>query len=289
MKNELEKIKKQAVSEIKKCHDLIELDIISHNYLGKKGKVTEVLKGLGKLSDSDRPVVGKLANEIKNELNELVNERKLELEEKAQEEIIKKEKLDITLPGWKINYGNVHPIVKTLEEINEIFKKLGYSIAQGPDVETEYYNFESLNIPKDHPARDMWDTFFIRAESTEGRAQKEEGKLLLRTHTSPVQIRVMEKRKPPIKIIAPGRVYRRDNDISHSPEFYQVEGLLVDERTAFSDLKGTLEVFLHRFFGEERKVRFRPSFFPFTEPSAEVDVECIMCKGAGCRVCKNSC
>lgn len=277
MKNQLSKIKEEAVEEINKASSLKELDVISHNYLGKKGKITQILRGLADLSEDERPLIGKLANEIKDEIDVVIKNRQEALDAIEEKDRISKEALDITLPGWKIKRGNIHPIIKTLSEINEIFMHLGYSVQEGPEVETEFNNFEALNIPKDHPARDMWDTFYLKDK-----------KYLLRTHTSPVQIRVMQKQKPPIKIIAPGRVYRRDNDLTHSPEFYQVEGLLIDEKTTFTDLKGTLEIFLHRFFGEGRKVRFRPSFFPFTEPSAEVDVECIMCSGSGCRVCKNT-
>ena len=287
MQKELNKIKTEALKRVEKVKNSKELDLLAHDYLGKKGKITQVLRSLGDLSQKERPIIGKLANEIKKEIDIAIKNKEGVLYNKEESEKIKKESLDVTFPGWKIKRGNVHPVIRTLNEIDEIFIHLGYSIARGPDVETEFNNFEALNIPKDHPARDMWDTFYIRESRVEDGESKKD-KLLLRTHTSPVQIRVMQKQKPPIKIIAPGRVYRRDNDLTHSPEFYQVEGLLIDENTTFADLKGTLEVFLHRFFGEERKIQFRPSFFPFTEPSAEVDVECIICRGKGCNVCKNT-
>jgi len=245
-------------------------------YLGKKGLLTELTRNLGSLSPEERPRFGAALNEVKTKIEDLINNKKSILENAAVSQKLKGEVLDITLPGVGVKRGKLHPITQVMDELIDIFQRLGFSIAEGPEVETDYYNFEALNIPKDHPSRDMWSTLWIDEDK------------LLRTHTSPVQIRVMEKQKPPLSVIMPGRVYRRDADITHSPVFHQVEGLLVDRDVTFGDLKGTLTTFLHSVFGKNKKVRFRPSYFPFTEPSAEVDVECMMCSGAGCRTCSNT-
>jgi len=234
------------------------------------------MKGMSALSKEERPIVGKLANEVRGRLNEGFEEITLELKRKERSVSLVAEAVDITLPGKRPQLGRKHPLTATFDRIKEIFSGMGFQVAEGPEIETEYYNFEALNTPEHHPARDMQDTFYIS------------DRILLRTQTSPVQIRVMEKRKPPIRIIAPGKVYRRDADISHSPMFNQVEGLLVDERVTFSELKGVLIAFAHQMFGEDTSLRFRPSFFPFTEPSAEVDISCVICGGEGCSTCKGS-
>ena len=220
--------------------------------------------------------MGALINSVKEKLEQALRNKKVILLQTVQQKKIESEKIDVTLPGKGIKGGRMHPVTRIMDEAKEIFLKLGYEIAEGPDIESDYYNFDGLNIPPHHPSRDMWSTLFVT------------DKVLLRTHTSPVQIRVMEKRKPPLAIIAPGRVYRRDSDATHSPVFHQLEGFLVDTRVTFGDLKGTLTEFLRQMFGRKRNVRFRPSFFPFTEPSAEVDVECVMCNGKGCRLCKGT-
>ncbi|MFC1595670.1 phenylalanine--tRNA ligase subunit alpha [Candidatus Margulisiibacteriota bacterium] len=278
MIDRLNQLESTAVESLTTCQTLEDITILRTDFLGKSGKLTSLLKEVGKLPKEERPQFGKLVNEVKARVGQQIDEYHQQLAQKEQSAKIMSETIDVTLPGKKTApAGHKHPLVQTAKDIQDIFSRLGYKVAEGPDIESEYYNFESLNFPADHPARDMHDTFFV------------EGGYLLRTHTSPVQIRVMEKQKPPLKVLMPGRVYRNDEtDASHSPVFHQVEGLVVDEGITFADLKGTLEYFIHCFFGKEKKVRFRPSFFPFTEPSAEVDVQCIMCKGKGCRVCKGS-
>ncbi len=276
MRKALEDLKNQAIEEIKKISNFSQLKDVKAKFLGRKGELTRILKGLGSLSKEERPIIGRIANEVKTFIEQLIEDKERELKEKEKREKLEAERLDVTLPGRRPLIGGFHPISLVATEIIEVFKGMGFHIAEGPEIETDYYNFEALNIPKDHPARDMQDTFYIKEN------------VLLRTHTSPVQIRVMEKYKPPIRIIAPGKVYRRDFDISHTPMFHQIEGLLVDKRVTFSELKGTLEEFAQRIFGEATKVRFRPSYFPFTEPSAEMDIGCVICKGSGCRVCKGT-
>ena len=273
MKEMLEKIQKSALEEIAAG---VSTEDIRIKYLGKKGELTKVLRGMGALSAEERPVIGQLANEVRAHIEALIDSKKSELAKAELEKRLAEEKIDVTLPGKSINLGNRHPLEIVIEEINEIFIGMGFEIVEGPEVEKDYYNFEALNIPKDHPARDTQDTFYI----TEN--------ILLRTQTSPVQVRVMEKRKPPIRILSPGRVYRSDAlDATHSPLFHQIEGLVVDKGITFADLKGTLETFVKRLYGEDSVVRFRPHHFPFTEPSAEVDVQCFSCHGKGCRLCKN--
>jgi phenylalanyl-tRNA synthetase alpha chain len=245
-------------------------------YLGKKGEMTSIMKSMGALQPEERPVIGALANQVKEELEQLIEARLVDLRQFEIARRLKKETIDVTLPGRGRFAGSKHPITLVTEEIVEIFSALGFGVAEGPEVEKDFYNFEALNIPKDHPARDMQDTFYVSDD------------IVLRTHTSPVQIRTMLKHAPPVRIIAPGTVYRRDSDITHSPMFHQIEGFLVDYKVTFGDLKGILTTFINRFFGEGVGVRFRPSFFPFTEPSAEVDIQCVICGGKGCRVCKNS-
>jgi phenylalanyl-tRNA synthetase alpha chain len=253
-----------------------ELQKLKGQYLGKKGLVTEKLKALSAIAPEQRPAYGKAVNEIKQYIEQEIVRIEVLLKQKEYQKRILTEALDITLPGKYTPFGKEHPIQQVLSEITGIFTTMGFEVGEGPEVELDYYNFEALNMPKNHPARDMQDTFYISDE------------VVLRTHTSPVQIRVMEKRKPPVKVIAPGKVYRCDADISHTPMFHQVEGFMVDTDIAFSDLKGVLQLFIHTMFSEETPVRFRPSFFPFTEPSAEVDIGCIFCSGKGCRVCKQT-
>ncbi|MEK7339064.1 MAG: phenylalanine--tRNA ligase subunit alpha [candidate division NC10 bacterium] len=248
------------------------LEDLRVRYLGRRGSLTAILRGLGDLPPEARPVVGQRANAVKAAIEGALEARRLALRATARTGLAA-DRLDSTLPGRPPMLGGLHPLTATLEDILEIFASLGFAVAEGPEVELDYYNFEALNIPKDHPARDMQDTFYITDE------------VLLRTHTSPVQVRVMEAQPPPVRVVVPGKVYRRDADVTHSPMFHQVEGLLVDEGVTFADLKGTLTAFVRLFFGEATRLRFRPSFFPFTEPSAEVDISCVICRGAGCRVC----
>lgn len=245
-------------------------------YLGKKGELTSIMKSMGALPAAERPVIGALANDVKEQLEALIESRLELVRAQDIERRLKEETIDVTLPGRSRFAGSKHPITLVTEEIVEIFSALGFGVAEGPEVEKDFYNFEALNIPKDHPARDMQDTFYISED------------VVLRTHTSPVQIRTMLKQPPPVRVIAPGTVYRRDSDITHSPMFHQIEGFLVDRQVSFGDLKGILTTFINRFFGAGVGVRFRPSFFPFTEPSAEVDIQCVICGGNGCRVCKQS-
>ena len=272
----LEGLLPELDSELKQAETTKKQKKIRVAYLGKKGKLTAILKSFGKLDPSERPAAGKLANKTKEQVINLISGKAYELHKKEIVNRIKHEKLDVTLPGTTPRPGHRHPLSQTQNEIEEIFASMGFEVKEGPDIEDDYHNFEALNIPPDHPARDMHDTFYVQ------------GGLLLRTHTSPVQIRVMQNKKPPLAIIAPGKVYRVDQDVSHSPMFIQIEGLMVDENISFGDLKGVLEAFIHKVFGEDTGVRFRPSFFPFTEPSAEVDIEGVFCKGEGCRVCKNT-
>ena len=254
-----------------------ELEEVRIRFLGRQGELTQLLRSLGSLSPAERPLVGAAANEAKRELEALLESRLADARETERAQARRRERLDLTIPGRRPPLGAIHPLTRVLDEIVTIFAGLGFSVAEGPEIETDYYNFEALNIPADHPARDMQDTFYLP------------GGLLLRTHTSPVQVRTMLGKRPPVRIVVPGRVHRRDiPDATHSPVFHQVEGLAVDRRVTMADLKGTLELFAREMFGERSRIRFRPSFFPFTEPSAEVDVLCFLCGGEGCRVCKQS-
>ncbi|MFT4630087.1 MAG: phenylalanyl-tRNA synthetase alpha chain [Dinoroseobacter sp.] len=253
-----------------------ELESLRVQYLGKKGELTRQLKQIGSLPPAERPIFGDLVNQIKQELAELLNHKKTSLEHAELAASLAAEKIDVTLPGRGIGTGGIHPVTRTMQRIEDIFIGMGFGVAQGPEVEDDFHNFEALNIPPEHPARAMHDTFYVE-ENT-----------LLRTHTSPVQVRYMLDEKPPINIIAPGRVYRCDSDITHTPMFHQVEGLMVDEGISFADLKGVLTHFLQQFFEADLKIRLRPSYFPFTEPSAEVDISCVFCASKGCRVCKNT-
>ncbi|MFK2824580.1 phenylalanine--tRNA ligase subunit alpha [Bacillus sp. B190/17] len=278
MEQQLKELQTEALAKVEAAEDLKQLNDIRVAYLGKKGPITEVLKGMGKLSAEERPKMGALANEVRAAVASAIEAKQTGLEQKAIVEQLEKETIDVTLPGRSVKSGSAHPLTQVVEDIEDLFISMGYSIAEGPEVETDYYNFEALNLPKGHPARDMQDSFYITEE------------ILLRTHTSPVQARTMEKYKGkgPVKIICPGKVYRRDNDdATHSHQFTQIEGLVVDENISMGDLKGTLEVFAKKTFGEDREIRLRPSFFPFTEPSVEVDVSC-MCGGEGCRICKHT-
>ena len=273
MKETLLKIKTDALKALSDAG--ADVEALRIQYLGKKGELTAVLRGMGKLSAEERPVVGQLANEVRAAIEEEIEKKTAALKSAAMEAKLQAEKLDVTVPGDKIHVGKPHPIALVQRQLEEIFLGMGYSIADGPEVEYDYYNFQALNIPKDHPARDTQDTFYI----TEN--------ILLRSQTSPVQARVMEKQKPPIKIISPGRVYRSDAvDATHSPLFHQCEGLVVDKGITMGDLKGTLEMFAQTMFGADTRIRFRPHHFPFSEPSAEVDVSCFACGGKGCRLCK---
>ena len=275
MRSALEAIRAKALEQLEKAGDLKALEEARIQLLGKKGELTAILKMMGKLSPEERPVMGQMANEVRAAIEEKLEARTAELKAKLAEMKLQSETLDVTLPGTVIRQGHRHPLNLVLDEIKEIFLGLGFDVVSGPEVELDYYNFEALNLPKDHPARDTQDTFYI----TEN--------VLLRTQTSPVQIRTMEKRRPPIRIIAPGRVYRSDAvDATHSPIFHQIEGLVVDEGITMADLKGCLETVIKRLYGEDSVVRFRPHHFPFTEPSAEVDVQCFACHGKGCRICK---
>jgi phenylalanyl-tRNA synthetase alpha chain len=276
MLKELEGLRRQAESELKKSRTEEEILSVKTKYLGRKGILTKLLRGLGNIELEERPLVGNLCNEIKATLTAATDNALKARAALKKGEVLLRDRIDVTLPGRKVRFGKEHPVALVCKDICDIFAGLGFSAVQGPEVELDYYNFEALNIPQDHPARDMQDTFYV------------EDNIVLRTHTSPVQIRVMEKQRPPVRILSPGRVYRPDSDISHTPMFHQIEGLLVDKGVTFGDLKGVLTLFLKQMFGEETALRFRPSFFPFTEPSAEVDIRCVMCRGAGCRVCSQS-
>lgn len=278
MEQELQRIKEEALSAIKSASDEQALQDVRVKYLGKKGEVTALLKGLGKLSPEERPKMGALVNAVRQALEEEIDALKTSMEVAAMNARLEEEKIEITLPGRAPKTGHIHPLTTVNEMIEDFFMKMGYTVEEGPEIEQDHFNFECLNLPKDHPARDMQDSFYI----TEN--------FLLRTHTSPVQARTMQRHEPnsPIRMIAPGKVYRWDYDATHSPVFHQVEGLIIDEHITFADLKGTIETFLRHMFGDETKVRFRTSFFPFTEPSAEVDISCVMCGGEGCRVCSHT-
>jgi phenylalanyl-tRNA synthetase alpha chain len=274
---DLQNLLQQASHSISQSGDMAALDAVRVGYLGKKGELTAQLKNLGQLPAEERPAAGQAINQVKVQIQELLETRKAVLSDLAIASRLQSETIDISLPGRRSGAGGLHPVTLTMNRIDKMFGKLGFDVAEGPEVEDDFHNFEALNIPKHHPARAMHDTFYF----DDGR--------LLRTHTSPVQIRVMENQEPPLRVIAPGRVYRCDSDLTHTPMFHQVEGLLVDVDVSFSVLKGTLEEFLQMFFEQDDlKTRFRPSYFPFTEPSMEVDISCVMCAGQGCRVCSHT-
>jgi phenylalanyl-tRNA synthetase alpha chain len=277
LKNQLNEIERKAEELFEKIDNLDSLEALRIEFLGKKGRITEVLKEMAKLPAEEKPLIGQAANNLKNRINNMLAEKKAELEKVLADQRLKEETIDVSLPGKKIQIGHKHPLTLVTDQIKDIFIGLGFTIAEGPEIENEYNNFEALNVPKYHPARDLQDTFYIDDD------------YLLRTHTSPVQIRTMAVEKPPIWIIAPGRVYRSDDlDASHSPVFHQVEGLVIDKGISFADLKGTIHSFVTAVFGENTKTRFRPSYFPFTEPSAEVDISCVICEGEGCRLCSST-
>lgn len=279
MRERLEALQAEALRELESAAGLQELNDLRVKYLGKKGPLTEILRGMGALSAEERPVIGQVANEVRASIEEVIERKQAAFQQAETESRLRQETIDVTLPGRPNDMGAAHPLSKVIQEIEDIFIGMGYTVAEGPEVEQDYYNFEALNLPKNHPARDMQDSFYITEE------------ILMRTHTSPVQVRTMEKRKGevPVKIICPGKVYRRDDDdATHSHVFTQIEGLVIDRNIRMSDLKGTLLQFVREMFGPETRIRMRPSFFPFTEPSAEVDVSCFGCGGHGCRICKQS-
>jgi phenylalanyl-tRNA synthetase alpha chain len=276
MEEKLESFKAEALEKIARARDLAELSQAQTEFLGRKGAITSLLRQMGSLSPEQRPAFGQRANQVKAEIQAALDGKKSAFEREERERKLREESIDVTLPGLRPVIGHLHPVTIVFDQIRRIFEGLGFQVVTGPEVETDYHNFEALNFPKDHPTRDMQATFFINED------------VLLRTHTSPVQIRAMTAQKPPLRIIAPGKVFRRDDDITHSPMFHQVEGLVVDERITLGDLKGVLEAFIHRLYGPQTALRFRPSFFPFTEPSAEVDIQCVICGGSGCRTCKQS-
>ncbi|EGG29546.1 Phenylalanyl-tRNA synthetase alpha chain [Aequoribacter fuscus] len=272
----LKQIQAEALAAIGGASELPQLEQLRVDYLGKKGALTAVLKGLSQLTPEERPAAGAKVNEVKAELQALINERKAALEAEALQAQLASESIDVTAPARGVSSGGLHPVSVTIERIEALFAAMGFEVVEGPEIEDDYHNFGALNIPDHHPARAMHDTFYV--DETH----------VLRTHTSPVQVRVMESQEPPLRVICPGRVYRCDSDLTHTPMFHQVEGLLIDEQSSFADLKGLIEVFLQRFFEQDLAVRFRPSYFPFTEPSAEVDIQCVHCKGEGCRVCSQT-
>ncbi|MBI5099216.1 MAG: phenylalanine--tRNA ligase subunit alpha [Nitrospirae bacterium] len=276
MLNDIQTIKNLAGEEIEKADSLKSIQELKIKYLGKKGILTGKLKSLGSTPQEDRREYGRILNEAKICIEDLLSKHEAAFKTLELNKTLQTQRIDVTVPGYFIPAGHLHPTTQVLDEIISIFTSLGFNVEEGPEVELDFYNFEALNMPKDHPARDMQDTFYITED------------IVLRTHTSSVQVRIMEKNAPPLRVIAPGKVYRCDADVTHIPMFHQLEGFMVDRDIKMSDLKGVLEVFIHTVFGPDTKLRFRPSFFPFTEPSAEIDISCVICKGAGCNVCKNT-
>ncbi|HIQ38041.1 MAG TPA: phenylalanine--tRNA ligase subunit alpha [Desulfocapsa sulfexigens] len=276
MEQELINLQTQAREQLATVENVSQLEDFRIEFLGRKGQCSTIMKGLGKVPKEDKPRLGQMANSVKKEIEALYDEKRQFLFSSAAGSSSQDDAIDLTLPGRKPETGKLHPVTQIMNEVCSIFESLGFSVAEGPDVEHDHYNFEALNIPAHHPARDMHDTFYISDS------------ILLRTHTSPMQARIMETRQPPLRVIAPGKVYRCDSDITHTPMFHQVEGFLVDRDVSFADLKGVLTVFTRKMFDKELDLRFRPSFFPFTEPSAEVDIACVICEGKGCRVCKHT-
>lgn len=276
MNDKLKEAKEKITEDLKNIVDENALQQIKAKYLGKKGIITDLLKSMRDVAADERRELGKKINEVKNHIESLIDKKSDELKKSLREKKLLEEATDFTLPGRGMPVGAKHPITQVMEEIVYNFERMGFEVAEGPEIEMDYYNFEALNIPKNHPARDMQDTFYISDD------------IVLRTHTSPVQVRVMQSQLPPVKIIAPGKVYRCDSDVSHTPMFHQIEGLLVDKNITFGNLKAVITQFINLTFGENTNIRFRPSYFPFTEPSAEVDIECEICSGKGCRVCKNT-
>ena len=276
MRQQIEEIRKAALQRLGEVNSRQEIEDLRVKFLGKKGELTAILKQMGKLSPEERPVIGQLANEVRADIEAKIADFSDRMKEKEMEARLQREKLDVTMPGTQGPQGTLHPLTSVLENMLDIFRSMGFDIADGPEIETDYYNFEALNVPKDHPARDMQDTFYINDN------------IVLRTQTSSMQIRTMEKKKPPIRVVCPGKTYRVDEDSTHSPMFHQIEGLVVDKGVTMCHLKGVLEQFAREIYGPNTKVRFRPSFFPFTEPSVEVDVSCFSCGGKGCRTCKGT-
>ena len=274
--SDLNELVSQATEAVEAATEIKALEDVRVSYLGKKGELTALLKSLGKLSAKERPAAGAKINEAKQAVQQLLDAKKQTLEQAAIDEKLASESVDVTLPGRQVDVGGLHPVTMVMQRIENFFRSAGYEVVEGPEIEDDYHNFEALNIPQHHPARAMHDTFYFNPN------------MLLRTHTSPVQVRTMENREPPFRIICPGRVYRVDSDLTHTPMFHQIEGLLIDKESSFADLKGTIIEFLQVFFEKELEVRFRPSYFPFTEPSAEVDVQCVHCAGKGCRVCSQT-
>ena len=275
MKKALQEIREQALVLLEKADDLAEIEEMRIRYLGRRGEITNILKQMGRLAPEERPTMGAFANEVRATIEATIDEKTTEIKTLQKQKRLREETLDVTMPGIKNEMGHMHPLTIVQQEIEEIFLGMGFDVVEGPEIESAYYNFEALNIPEDHPARDLQDTFYISEE------------MMLRSQTSPVQVRTMEERKPPLRIIAPGRVYRSDDvDATHSPVFHQIEGLVIDKNVTMADLKGTLEIFAKTLYGEDAVVRFRPHHFQFTEPSAEMDTQCHVCKGKGCRICK---
>lgn len=272
----LKRLEEEALAELRASRGEVKIQDVRTKYIGRKGLLTNFLREMGQLPAEERPALGQLANQLKAALEEATKQALEKEYQRQKTDQLLHEGVDISLPGRRPSLGSTHLITQVTEEIISTFERLGFEVSEGPEVELDYYNFEALNFPKDHPARDMQDTFYFSPN------------VVLRTHTSPVQVRTMEKRQPPLRVIAPGRVYRHDSDPTHSPMFHQVEGFVVDHEVTFADLKGTLTFFVHQFFGPNVQMRFRPSFFPFTEPSAEVDIQCVICQGKGCPVCKKS-
>jgi phenylalanyl-tRNA synthetase alpha chain len=276
MLNDIESIKSSARTEIDKAQSLKEVQDLKVKYLGKKGILTAKIKSLGSVPQKERPEYGRTLNQTKLFIEELLAGQENKFKSSELDSSLRNQHIDVSIPGCRHPLGRLHPVTQVLEEIITIFVSLGFTVEEGPEIEKDFYNFEALNMPRDHPARDMQDTFYINDD------------VVLRTHTSPVQIRTMEKNTPPLRVIAPGKVYRCDADVSHIPMFHQLEGFMVDKNIRMSDLKGVLELFVHRVFGPGTSIRLRPSFFPFTEPSAEIDISCVMCKGSGCNVCSST-
>lgn len=278
MINKLNALEKEALAKIAAAQEVSEINDIRIYYLGKKGEITNISKGMASLSPEEKPLFGQALNQAKVAIEAAIHDAITNMEAQALAAKLAADSIDVTLPGKPFAYGSKHPITKVIDEIKEIFMSMGYEVVEGPQIETDYYNFEALNLPKEHPARDMQDSFYITPET------------LLRTHTSPVQARTMEQKKGavPVKVICPGTVYRRDDDATHSPEFHQAEGLVIDENITMADLKGMLLTFARQMFGADREIRLRPSYFPFTEPSAEVDISCFVCGGKGCKLCKDT-
>ncbi len=283
----LQALTEEALNLVNNADALESLDQVRVDYLGKKGQLTGLLKTLGQLSNEERPAAGAKINEAKQQVQEAIQQKKGQLEQVAINEKLNSETIDVTLSGRSNSRGSLHPVTQTMKRIEAIFSSVGYDVEEGPEIEDDYHNFEALNIPAHHPARAMHDTFYIDKESLKYTIEGDQ-QYVLRTHTSPVQVRTMENKQPPIRVICPGRVYRCDSDLTHTPMFHQVEGLVIDKNISFADLKGTVDQFLKSFFEADVPVRFRPSYFPFTEPSAEVDIQCTNCSGDGCRVCSHT-